>query len=111
MSSKNDNTKFFVLPIIIAAVLFISIADLPYSFYRIMRIVVPLLSAIYLFFAFTSTDGFNLMHLPNIIIVILWNPIAPIYMDKDSWIIIDLIAGISQVIMTFYAYRLYKNDN
>lgn len=110
MSSKNDSARFFVLPIIIAVILFTSIADLPYAFYQIMRIAVPLLSAIYLVFAFTSTDGFNLMHLPNIIIVILWNPIAPIYMDKDSWIIIDLIAGISQVIMTFYAYRLWKKE-
>lgn len=110
MSSKNDSARFFIFPIIIAVILFTSIADLPYAFYQIMRIAVPLLSAIYLLFAFTSTDGFEFMHLPNIIIIILWNPIAPIYMDKDSWIIIDLIAGISQVIMTFYAYRLWKKE-
>lgn len=111
MSKKgNDTPKFFLLPLIIAVILFISIADLPYGFYTVMRIVVPLLSVIYLFFAFFATDEFRLMHLPNILIVLLWNPIAPIYLDKETWVVIDLIAGISQIVMTFYAYRLWKDE-
>lgn len=108
---ESETSKFFVLPLIIAAILFISIAELPYGFYTIMRIVVPLLSAIYLFFAFIYTDGFNLMHIPNILIVILWNPIAPVYLDKETWVVIDAIAGISQIIMAFYAYRLESDIN
>ena len=106
---ENETSKFYVLPLIIAAILFISIAELPYGFYQLMRIVVPLLSVIYLFFAFIYTDGFSLMHIPNILIVILWNPILPVYLDKDTWVVIDAIAGISQVIMAFYAYRLEKS--
>ena len=110
--SKNETERInlFLLPLIIAIILFISIAELPYGFYTIMRIVVPLLSAIYLFFAFIYTDGFRLMHIPNILIIILWNPIAPIYLDKETWVVIDAIAGISQIIMTFYAYRISKDS-
>lgn len=108
---ENDIPKFFVLPIIIAVILFISIADLPYGFYTFMRIVVPLLSAIYLFFAYMMNEEFSLMLIPNILIVILWNPVLPVYMDKDTWVIIDAIAGVSQIIMTFYSYRLWKADN
>ena len=106
---ENETSKFYVLPLVIAAILFVSIAELPYGFYTFMRIVVPLLSGIYLIFAFLLTDGFNLMHIPNILIVILWNPILPIYLDKETWVVIDAIAGISQIIMAFYAYRLEKN--
>jgi hypothetical protein len=106
---ENETSKIFWLPLIIAAVLFISIADLPYGFYTFMRIVVPLLSAIYLFFAYMIKDEFSLMLIPNIIIVILWNPILPVYLDKETWVVIDAIAGISQIIMAFYAYRLGKS--
>ena len=107
---ENDNgmLKVFILPLIIAAILFISIADLPYGFYSIMRIVVPLLSAIYLFLVYMIKDEFSLMLIPNILIVMLWNPIFPVYLDKESWVVIDAIAGIIQIIMAFYAYRLEK---
>ena len=110
MSKKgNETPKLFILPLIIAVILFISIAELPYGFYTFMRIVVPLLSAIYLFFAYALKDEFSLMLIPNIIIVILWNPILPIYLDKETWVVIDAIAGISQIVMAFYAYRLERN--
>lgn len=108
---ENEYPKFFILPLIIAGILFISIAELPYGFYTAMRIVVPILSAIFLFFIYIDKDDFHLMMIPNIIIVILWNPIMPIYMDKESWVMIDAIAGISQIIMAFYAYRLWKESN
>lgn len=106
---ENEIPKVFLLPLIISAILFISIAELPYGFYTVMRIVVPLLSAIYLLFVYFLKDEFSLMFIPNILIVILWNPILPIYLDKETWVIIDAIAGISQIVMAFYAYRLEKS--
>ena len=103
---ENETVKLFLFPLIIAAILFLSIAELPYGFYTFMRIVVPFLSVIYLFFAFMFTDGFNLMHIPNILIVILWNPIVPVYLDKETWVIIDVIFGICELGIAYYAYRL-----
>ena len=111
--SKNENEipKLFILPLIIAVILFISIAELPYGFYTVMRIIVPLLSAIYLFFSYMLKDKFDLMLIPNILIVVLWNPIIPVYIDKETWVVIDAIAGISQIIMAFYAYQLEKKTD
>lgn len=103
---KENTSKFFILPIVISAILFISIAELPYGFYTFMRIVVPLLSAIYLFFAYDKTDEFNLMMIPNILIVILWNPIFPVYMEKEAWVMVDAIFGICELGVAYYAYRL-----
>lgn len=108
---KNETPKFFLLPLVIATILFISIAELPYGFYTFMRIVVPILSGIYLFFAYMQEEEFSLMLIPNIIIVILWNPVFPIYLDKDTWMVIDFIAGISQIVMAFYTYRKWKSNN
>lgn len=103
---KENTYKFFILPIVISAILFFSIGDLPYGFYTFMRIVVPILSVIYLFFAFNKTDEFNLMMIPNILIVILWNPIFPVYMEKETWVMIDAIFGICELGVAYYAYRL-----
>lgn len=111
MNPKEKLPKFFILPLIIAAILFISIADLPYGFYTFMRIVVPLLSAIYLFFAYTTEGKFHFMLIPNIIITIIWNPILPVYLDKETWVVIDAIAGICEIVVFYFAYRLWKANN
>lgn len=108
---ENETPKLFILPLVVAAILFISIAELPYGFYTFMRIVVPLLSIIYLLFVYILIDKFSLMLIPNILIVILWNPILPVYLDKETWVVIDAIAGISQIIMAFYSYRLESDCN
>ena len=111
MSTENKTPKFFILPLVIAAILFISIAELPYGFYTLMRIIVPILSAIYLFFAYMEKEEFSLMLIPNILIVILWNPIFPIYFDKGTWIGIDTIAGICEIVIAYFSYRLWKSND
>lgn len=108
---ENELVKFFIIPLVIAGILFISIAELPYGFYTFMRIAVPILSIIYIVFAYAVEEKFSLMLIPNIIITVLWNPILPIYLDKDSWVMIDAIAGICEVVVAFYAYRLWKANN
>lgn len=108
---ENETPKFFILPLIISAILFISIAELPYGFYTFMRIVVPLLSVIYLFFTYMEKEEFSFILIPNIIIAIMWNPIFPIYLDKETWVAIDTIAGISEIIVAYFSYRSWKSNN
>lgn len=108
---ENELVKFFIIPLVIAGILFISIAELPYGFYTFMRIVVPILSVIYLFFAYIVEEKFSLMLIPNIIIVILWNPIFPVYLDKETWVFIDAIAGLCEIAVAYYAHHLWKANN
>lgn len=108
---ENEIPKLFKLPILIAGILFVSIADLPYGFYTLMRIVVPILSAIYVFLAYEVEGKFNLMLIPNLIITVVWNPIFPVYLDKVTWSRIDLIACVGEIILSIYAYRLWKENN
>lgn len=103
---ENKISKYFILPFVIAIIMTISVADLPYGFYTLMRIIVPMLSAIFAVLLLIELDGFSLILIPNILIAIIWNPILPVYLDKDTWIVIDIVAGISQVIMGFYALYL-----
>ena len=102
-------SKFFILPILLSAILFISIAELPYGFYTIMRIVVPLLSSIYLYFAYIEKEDFSLMMISNILIVIIWNPIFPVYLDKETWIIIDTIAALCEIGVAYWSYRMERD--
>lgn len=111
MNQEEKLPKFFILPLIIAAILFISMANLPYGFYTFMRIVVPLLSAIYLIFAYATEGKFHFMLIPNIIIIILWNPILPVYLDKDTWVVIDAFAGLIELAMALYAFYLWRDNN
>lgn len=106
--SRQETSKLFVLPLVIAAILFISIADLPYGFYIAMRIVVPILSVIFLLWAYLETDEFHLMLIPNILAVILWNPILPVYLDKETWVVIDAVVGICEIAVAFWTYRTVK---
>lgn len=105
---ESKTTKIFLLPLLIAAILFISIAKLPYIFYTFMRIVVPFLSCLYLLFIFILKEGLSVMHIPNILITVLWNPFLPVYHDKETWIIIDIVFGVLQLGMAFYTYYLEK---
>ena len=100
----NTKHKTFVLPIIIAVIMLISVAKLPYDFYTIMRIVVPLLSIIYVIFECLQNNGkFSLILVPNIIIAILWNPIEPIYLAKETWVIIDFVACFVQLAVALWS--------
>ena len=96
--------KTFILPLVIAAILFISIAELPYGFYQLMRFIVPILSGIYAVILFYVKEEFTLWMVPSLIAVIMWNPILPIYFDKETWVIIDIIFGISQLILAGHTY-------
>lgn len=112
VSVSEKTPKLFFMPIIIAITFLVSTADLPYGFYSFMRIAVPILSAIFLFFLYCElNEEFNLMLIPNILIIILWNPILPIYLDKDTWVIIDFIAAMVELIVSVYAYRTWKRNN
>jgi hypothetical protein len=96
--------KTFILPLVIAAILFISIAELPYGFYQLMRFIVPILSGTYAVILFYEKEEFTLWMVPSLIAVIMWNPILPIYFDKETWVIIDIIFGISQLVLAGHTY-------
>ena len=74
-------------------ILLIGIADLPYGYYTLLRIIVCIVSCITAFIAFGLKKKLWLWIFIGI--VLIFNPIIPIYFNKDTWIILDVvIAGI-----------------
>jgi FtsH-binding integral membrane protein len=88
--------------------MFIAIFDLPYGFYEFLRIItfIGVIGLIHLFNYQISQPAFLLLFL--IIIGLLWNPILPIYLDRGSWFVFNLIAGI---FFAFIAYNVSSLKN
>ena len=84
---------------IVSAMLLLAIADLPYGYYTILRIIVTIVAGITAFIA-SEQDNEIWMILFGAI-AILFNPIIPIYLDKDTWVVIDVIVAILFGLSTF----------
>lgn len=88
-----------IASIISILVLIFSITDLPYGYYVFLRWVVTL-SAIFLsWFAYNTKKTFWFVLM--VLIVILFNPIVPIFLEKGTWTIIDFIVAIFFLISIF----------
>lgn len=64
----------------------------PYAYYQIMRVVVCIAAAYGAYTAFQTERNGWVWVLGAM--AILFNPIAPIHLDKESWILPDLIGAI-----------------
>lgn len=75
--------------------LFVAVADLPYGYYTFLRIATCLIAALGAIKAYGQTSTLWTVLLGGI--AILFNPIAPIYMEKSAWIQVDIAAGIVMI--------------
>lgn len=77
---------------IVGVMLLLAIADLPYGYYTLLRIIVTIVAGITAFIASEQENQIWMIMFGAI--VILFNPIIPIYLDKDTWVVIDIIVAI-----------------
>jgi len=88
-----------VVTVVSIFMLFLAIARLPYGYYIFLRWVV---CATALFSAWTAYEykcKFWVFVMGGI--AILFNPIIPVYLTKDIWVIIDLIVAILFLVSIF----------
>jgi hypothetical protein len=76
---------------IIALVLAIAVLPMPYGYYTIVRIGTTTVSAIYCTH-YLSEDKINIVYIFGFV-AILFNPLIPIYLEKEIWVFIDIIAA------------------
>lgn len=101
--------KFWLLPIVMIVLFLVSICNMQYGFYTFARICVCILSLI-LAYDIYAFEGSMLMVAINVVIAILWNPIFPIYLEKHTWVDLDIIASVFQCVNGIYAYKLWKSN-
>lgn len=94
--------KFNKAPAIFAVViLLLTFLSWPYAFYTFLRIVVTGIAIYYAYYLFTQKkQDSNFWILVGI--GILFNPIAPIYLDREIWKIVDVVTII------FFSFLIYK---
>ena len=64
---------------------------MPYGYYTLLRLIVTVGSVAYCV-QFLEKKNMNMVYLFGFI-AILFNPLIPVYLNKDTWLIIDLIVG------------------
>ncbi len=98
-SQKKSAKKFNILIFLVSLLLFIAILDLPYGYYKILRIIVSIAALILLYYELARKKYFWFIYL--FLILIFFNPLIPIYLDKSTWQILDPLAGLYFLITSF----------
>lgn len=112
---SNASAKYgVIMPIVLSLLYFVGTADLDYGYYTFLRIV-SFIFIIILIIAYCSWADSSLAYCTVTlgILLILFNPIIPIELEKETWIVFDIISGILMLscsIVTFFVFTgLPKN--
>lgn len=95
------------IKIVLAVLLFICLADMPYGFYQFVRFVAMIGCGI---LAFQSAESENKLFL--IIygaLALLFQPFFKIALGRELWNIVDVIVGIGLIISLFIEKQQKKN--
>jgi hypothetical protein len=77
---------------ICAAMLFFGAAPLPYGYYTLLRLVA---CGVFVFAAFVAHERkHEILPWAYGLIAVLFNPIFKVYLPKETWILVDIGAGI-----------------
>lgn len=106
MQLKVKENWFLFVP---AILLFVATADLPYGYYQILRLVVTLYALIFAATFYSREDKISPKVLLLVGIGLLFNPIFPVFLEKDVWVVIDLIVGLFLGLVAFRFLKLTEH--
>lgn len=95
-------------PLIVSVILLIFAlfaGSVDIGFFTFLRWVISASSAYYLYVIYKNNQGWGFWVWVFAILAILFNPIVPIYLDRDTWQFFDLIA---LGLLSTYLYKLRK---
>lgn len=107
---KDENIIFITIRIIVTFLLFWAIGAHEYSYFNLLRIIVTIVS-IYGIYKSLKINKIGWVWIFGLICLV-FNPIAKVELEKEYWIIIDIITGIFFIFSIFFfdiKMRLYKN--
>jgi hypothetical protein len=84
------NKLLWIVPILL---LLIALLSMPYYYYQLMRWCICG-SAVYIAYLHYKKKGCDLLTVLFIVIAIVYNPIEPIHLFKEAWIVINIITAI-----------------
>jgi len=99
----NHKSYTIILRQISIILLFLALLNNLYYFYQVLRWIICG-TALYTGWTFHQTDNIKWSY-PFFIIGILFNPIAPFFLDKGIWSTIDIVVAV------FFIFSLSKKTN
>lgn len=97
-----------IIRVISIVLLLIAIADMPYGYYMFLRWIVCSGCAYSAFISAKLEKKFWLVSLA--LLAILFNPIAPIFLTKEIWVVIDILASVFLLISIFVLHERKGNE-
>lgn len=117
MGKIRPEPKINLMPAVIAFILlFLSVFDLPYIYYQFLRVVILAIVVYYSFvgiyfayYIYESSPRINPWLWSFLVVMILFNPLAPVYLhEKILWGIIDIILAVFFVGLVFRVRKIKK---
>jgi hypothetical protein len=96
----------FLIPAIFLCI--VPFFKFPYGIYTLLRIVVTLSSAFIIYDNYKRINNINLTIVIFSIILIVFNPLFPIRLNKEMWLPIDLITA---AIFFYYYIEIRKKNS
>lgn len=87
----NISISLSTLNKLIVIMLLLAVMPLPYSYYFFLRWTVTLSAGIFVYFSFRSKSWAILAIFS--VIGVLFNPLEPIYLNKNIWVFVDLLSA------------------
>ncbi len=83
---------FSRVPAVLSAIfLVLAVSSLPYGYYTFLRVFLTITAIYYIYFLNKLNRIFFIWLF--ILIAIVFNPIFPVYLEKEQWIMIDLFVA------------------
>lgn len=76
-----------------AAMLVVAVFPLPYGYYTLLRLVVCVAASVLVWQELRARGGVSAWTVGLALVALLFNPIVPIYLDREAWLPIDLAAA------------------
>ena len=101
--NKNSLTLFLLKPAVLLIIA--PLVSFPYGFYTLLRLIVSSTSGFIIYQSYKGAGGVNEISIIFALILILYNPIAPVHLSREIWMPINFITS---GIYIFGYYRIRK---
>ena len=106
MKKHTYNTTTIIIGVIAAIFLVLTfISGWPYGFFKLLRWATTLTALYFMYISYNA--GIKWITFISLLAAILFNPIAPIYMDRGTWLIFD---GIAAGLILLFTFKLRSID-
>lgn len=85
------------LKLILAALFFLCLANMPYGFYNLVRFVAMIAFAIYAYVYYEKKS--NALAITFLSLAVLFQPLLPIHLGRVLWNIVDVVVAIFLIIL------------